>query len=218
MAARKEIYPIGGSSRGESAYQCRKRKRHRFSLWVGKIPWRRAWLPSPVFLPGESPWPEEPDGLKSIASQRVRYNQNDLAQRAPLVLCLVAQSCPTLCNSMDCSLPGSSGYGDSPGKNAGVGSHAVLHCTTSKGIVVRECLNSVAGSLAPPECSPAQGCRDAAMGDSGADAFCVFHRIIHTMSYIHNQELSGGMSSLYLLSELMPMLHMKYIKVLLGWR
>ena len=22
--------------------------------WVGKIPWRRAWLPTPAFLPGES--------------------------------------------------------------------------------------------------------------------------------------------------------------------
>ena len=22
--------------------------------WVGKIPWRRAWQPTPVFLPGES--------------------------------------------------------------------------------------------------------------------------------------------------------------------
>ena len=28
------------------------------------------------------------------------------------VLCLVAQSCPTLCNPMDCSLPGSSVHGD----------------------------------------------------------------------------------------------------------
>jgi len=26
---------------------------------VGKIPWRRAWQPTPVFLPGESPWTEE---------------------------------------------------------------------------------------------------------------------------------------------------------------
>ena len=25
----------------------------RFKLWVGKIPWRREWLPSPVFLSGE---------------------------------------------------------------------------------------------------------------------------------------------------------------------
>ena len=29
-------------------------KRYRFHPWVGKIPWRRAWQPTPVFLPGES--------------------------------------------------------------------------------------------------------------------------------------------------------------------
>ena len=28
--------------------------RHGFDPWVGKIPWRRAWQPTPVFLPGES--------------------------------------------------------------------------------------------------------------------------------------------------------------------
>ena len=39
--------------------------------WVGKIPWRRAWQPTPVFLPGESPWTEEPGGLQSMGSQRV---------------------------------------------------------------------------------------------------------------------------------------------------
>ena len=27
-----------------------------WKTWVGKIPWRRAWQPTPVFLPGESPW------------------------------------------------------------------------------------------------------------------------------------------------------------------
>ena len=37
------------------------------------------------------------------------------------VLCLVTQSCPTLCDPMDCSLPGSSVHGDSPGKNTAVG-------------------------------------------------------------------------------------------------
>ena len=36
------------------------------------------------------------------------------------------QSCPTLCKSMDYSLPGSSVHGDSPDKNTGVGSHALL--------------------------------------------------------------------------------------------
>ena len=29
-------------------------QRPRFSPWVGKVPWRRNWLPAPVFLPGES--------------------------------------------------------------------------------------------------------------------------------------------------------------------
>ena len=35
------------------------------------VPWTRAWQPTPVFLPGESPWTEEPGGLQSIASQKV---------------------------------------------------------------------------------------------------------------------------------------------------
>ena len=38
----------------------------------------------------------------------------------------VAQSCVTLCGPVDCSPPGSSVHGDSPGKNAGVGCHALL--------------------------------------------------------------------------------------------
>ena len=42
------------------------------------------------------------------------------------MLCFVAQSCPTLCNPMDCSPPGSSVHGDSPSKNTGVGFHALL--------------------------------------------------------------------------------------------
>ena len=42
------------------------------------------------------------------------------------VLCLVTQSCPTLCNPMDCSQPGFSVHGDSPGKNTAVGCHALL--------------------------------------------------------------------------------------------
>ena len=43
------------------------------------------------------------------------------------MLCLVTQSCLTLCDSMDCSPPGSSVHGDSPGKNTGVGCQALLH-------------------------------------------------------------------------------------------
>ena len=36
------------------------------------------------------------------------------------------QSCPTLCDPMDCSSPGCSVHGDSPGKNTGVGCYALL--------------------------------------------------------------------------------------------
>ena len=35
----------------ESACQCRS---HGFGPWLGKIPWRRNWQPTSVFLPGES--------------------------------------------------------------------------------------------------------------------------------------------------------------------
>ena len=42
--------------------------------WVGKIPWRGARQPTPVFSPGESPWIEEPGGLQSMGSQRVEHN------------------------------------------------------------------------------------------------------------------------------------------------
>ena len=38
----------------ESTYQYRRHKRRGFDPWVGKIPWREEWQPTPVFLPGES--------------------------------------------------------------------------------------------------------------------------------------------------------------------
>ena len=42
------------------------------------------------------------------------------------MLCLVAQSCPTLCDPMDCSPSGTSIHGDSSGKNTGVGCRGLL--------------------------------------------------------------------------------------------
>ena len=44
----------GGASDKEPTCQCRRCKRCGFDPWVGKIPCRRAWQPTPVFLPGES--------------------------------------------------------------------------------------------------------------------------------------------------------------------
>ena len=80
------MYSMGfpGSSAGkESACQC---KRHGFLPWVGKIPWRRKWQPTPVFLPGKS--------------------HNRGTWRATVQFSSVAQSYPTLCDPMDCNTPG----------------------------------------------------------------------------------------------------------------
>ena len=51
----------GGAGGKEPACQCRRLKRQGFCPWAGKIPWRRAWQPTPVFLP------EESQGQKSLA-------------------------------------------------------------------------------------------------------------------------------------------------------
>ena len=37
----------------------------------GRFLWRRAWQPTPILLPGESPWTEEPGGLQSMRPQKV---------------------------------------------------------------------------------------------------------------------------------------------------
>ena len=47
----------------ESACQCR---RCRFNPWVGRIPWRKKWQPTPVFLPGKS------HGQRSLAGYSPR--------------------------------------------------------------------------------------------------------------------------------------------------
>ena len=52
------------------------------------------------------------------------------------LLLLVIRSCPTLCNPLDCSLPGSSIHGDSSGKNTGLGCHFFL-----QGIFLNQGLN-----------------------------------------------------------------------------
>ena len=41
---------------------------------LGRFPGRKGWQPTPVFLPGESPWTEEPRGLQSMELQRVGHD------------------------------------------------------------------------------------------------------------------------------------------------
>ena len=44
----------GGASGKEPDCQCKRRKKHGFDPWVGKIPWRREWQTTLAFSPGES--------------------------------------------------------------------------------------------------------------------------------------------------------------------
>ena len=46
----------------EPASQCRRCRRPGFDPWVGKVPWRRKWHPSPVSMPGKF------HGQRSLAS------------------------------------------------------------------------------------------------------------------------------------------------------
>ena len=53
---------------------CLQYRRPRFDPWVQKMPWRRAWLTTPVFLPEEFRGPEEPGELQSMELQRVGHD------------------------------------------------------------------------------------------------------------------------------------------------
>ena len=116
--------------------------------WVRKIPWKRKWQPTLVFLPGEfhgqrslvgyNPWDLKESNTTKLLNHfsRVRLcatPQTAAHQAAPSLGFSrqehwsglpfpsprherksereVAQSCPTLSDPMDCSLPGSSVHG-----------------------------------------------------------------------------------------------------------
>ena len=57
----------------ESAHPCRRLRSHRFDPWDRKIPWRRKWQPTPVFLPGKSHRQRSLVGC-SPGSQRVGHD------------------------------------------------------------------------------------------------------------------------------------------------
>ena len=67
----------GGSSGKELTCLCRRYKRGRSDPWIGKIPWRRAWQLTPVFLPRESRGQRSLAGY-SLYSHRVGHDWNDL--------------------------------------------------------------------------------------------------------------------------------------------
>ena len=83
----------GGASRKKPACQCRRHKRYGFNPWVGKIPWR--WECNPLI--------KDRSRFRNSRWLNIHAVQNLVAQSL--------QSCLTLCDPMDCSLPGSSSHG-----------------------------------------------------------------------------------------------------------
>ena len=68
-------FPGGAAGlKKKNTCQCRRYKGFRLDPWVGKVPWRRAWQPTPVFLPGESPWTEEPGRVQTMGSHGVGHD------------------------------------------------------------------------------------------------------------------------------------------------
>ena len=66
-----------------------------FDPWVGKIPWRREWLPTPVFLPGEfhrqrslmgysPPWGlKELDRTEKLTMVNILFLRSSLYEASP---------------------------------------------------------------------------------------------------------------------------------------
>ena len=72
----------GGASGKEPACQCTRHNRWGFNPWVGKIPWRREWLPTPVFLPGEFHGQRSQAGYSPWDHKRVGHDWSDLVLQA----------------------------------------------------------------------------------------------------------------------------------------
>ena len=107
-----------------------KMQETRVPSWLGKIPWSRKWQPTPVFLPGEShrqrsPMGYSPPGHIVLDTTEHTYTHsisplyfinkhgdscswvtNTETRKTSVPFSSVTQSCPTLCDLMDCSRPG----------------------------------------------------------------------------------------------------------------
>ena len=89
-----------------------------FQPWVGKIPWRKKWQPTPVFLPGKShgrrsligycPWGRK----ESDTTERLHFTSLHFTSSLNYAVCLAAQLCLTLCDPRGCArqIPLSMGF------------------------------------------------------------------------------------------------------------
>ena len=63
----------------EPSCQWRRRRGPGLDPWVGKIPWRRQWQPTPVFLPGKSHGQRSLVGYSPWGRKRVRHDLGNCA-------------------------------------------------------------------------------------------------------------------------------------------
>ena len=96
--------------------------------WIKTLFVRDRYCPSPDSNGSDFGSEESQKGLglwgrRKQKRQKMSFCFSQKENIACAVLGLVTQSCPTLCDPMAWSPPGSSVHGDSPGKNTGVGCH-----------------------------------------------------------------------------------------------
>ena len=71
---------------------CLECRRPGFDPWVGKIPWRRKWQPTPVLLPGES------HGGRSLIGYSPRgHKESDTTERLYLLTYLLSSTLRPVC-------------------------------------------------------------------------------------------------------------------------
>jgi len=87
----------GDTSSKESTYQSRRCKICRLDPWVGKIPWRRKWLCTPVFLPGES------HAQKSLVGYSLwGHKESDMTEHSTAPLNLIKHLAPKYFSNFSC--------------------------------------------------------------------------------------------------------------------
>ena len=85
---------------------------------------RQIWLPSQSFVWDTQEFTHDTRNMKS--SEKESTSKHLREQKIHICCCFLVKSCLTLCDPMNCNPPVSSVHGDSPGKNIGVGHHALL--------------------------------------------------------------------------------------------
>ena len=100
------VFP-GGTSGKESTSECKRCKGCGFHPWVGKIPWRRKCQPTSEFLPGEFHGQRSLVGYSPKSQTRLTNWGLTHYYKYACMCAKLLQSCPTLCDFMDWSLPAS---------------------------------------------------------------------------------------------------------------